>query len=78
MEDKVCWHEKTDPCFADSPENLMSLLMRLILMKHTMAVVLPWPHWEVTCSLFYGEEELFSLLRRVLTILTDGIQPHGP
>jgi hypothetical protein len=44
---KVCQLAMTDPCFADSPENLLSLLPRLILMTHTITVILPWSHWEV-------------------------------
>ncbi len=44
---KICWLAMTNPCIADLPGNLLSLLQRLILMTHTTAVILPWSHWEV-------------------------------
>ncbi len=44
---KVYWIETTDPCVADSPENLLSFLKRLILMTYTMKVILPWSHWDM-------------------------------
>jgi hypothetical protein len=44
---KVYWLAKTDPCIADSSENQLSPLKRLILMAHTTKVILPWSHWEV-------------------------------
>ena len=34
--------------------------------------------WKCSCSLFYGEEELFSLSSGVLAILAAGVRPHGP
>ncbi len=37
----------TDPCFANSPKNLLSLLQRIILMTHTTSVILLWSHWKV-------------------------------
>ncbi len=49
---KVCWLATTDPCVADSPENLLSPLKRLILMTHATKVMLPWSHWEVYCLPF--------------------------
>ncbi len=44
---KVCRLATNDPCFADFPETLLSLLQQLILMMHTTAMILPWSHWEV-------------------------------
>ncbi len=44
---KVYWLATIDPCVADSPENLPSLLKRLILMTYTRKVILPQSHWEV-------------------------------
>ncbi len=41
---KVCQLVMTDPWVADSPENLLSPLKRLILMTHTTKVILPWSH----------------------------------
>jgi hypothetical protein len=38
---KVYWLETIDPCIADSPENLLSPLKRLILMTYTTKVILP-------------------------------------
>jgi hypothetical protein len=38
---KVYWLAMIDPCIADSPENLLSPLKRLILMTYTTKVVLP-------------------------------------
>ncbi len=37
----VSWLVTIDPCAADSPENLLSLLKRLTLMTSTMEVILP-------------------------------------
>jgi hypothetical protein len=36
---KVCWLMTPDLCVADSPENLLPLLLRLIIMMHTMTVI---------------------------------------
>ncbi len=38
---KVSWLATIDPCVADSPENLLSLLKRLILMTNITKVILP-------------------------------------
>jgi hypothetical protein len=38
---KVYWLATIDPCVADSPERLLSLLKRLILMTYTTKVILP-------------------------------------
>jgi hypothetical protein len=38
---KGSWLATIDPCVADSPENLLFLLKRLILMKNIMKVILP-------------------------------------
>jgi hypothetical protein len=38
---KVFWLATIDPCIADSPENLISLLRRLTLMTATTKVILP-------------------------------------
>jgi hypothetical protein len=38
---KVYWLVMIDPCIADSPKNLLSLLKRLILMTYTTKVMLP-------------------------------------
>ncbi len=38
---KVYWLGTIDPCIADSPENPLSPLKRLILMTNTTKVVLP-------------------------------------
>jgi hypothetical protein len=38
---KVCWLATIDPCIADSPENLLSILKRLVLMTYTTKVILP-------------------------------------
>jgi hypothetical protein len=38
---KVNWLATIDPCIADSPENLLSPLKRLILMAYTTKVILP-------------------------------------
>jgi hypothetical protein len=38
---KVSWLAMIDPCVADSPENLVSLLKRLTLMTSTTNVILP-------------------------------------
>jgi hypothetical protein len=43
----VYWLAMIDPCIADSPENLLSPLKRLILMRYTTKVILFWSHWEV-------------------------------
>ncbi len=76
---KVYWLEMTDPCVADSPENLLSPSKRLILITHTTKVILPWSHWEVYWLPFlWRRGAVFSLSRRVLTILDDGVRPHGP
>jgi hypothetical protein len=37
---KVYWLATIDPCIADSPENLLSLLTRLILMTNTTKMIL--------------------------------------
>ncbi len=44
---KVSWLATIDPCIAGSPENLISLLKRPILMTNTKKVILPKSHWEV-------------------------------
>ncbi len=41
---KVYWLATTDPSVADSPENLLSLLKRFILMAHITKVILPRSH----------------------------------
>jgi hypothetical protein len=38
---KVYWLVMIDPCVADSPENLLSLLKRLILRTYTTKVISP-------------------------------------
>jgi hypothetical protein len=38
---KVYWLATINPCIADSPENLLSFLKRLILMTYTRKVILP-------------------------------------
>jgi hypothetical protein len=38
---KVYWLATINPCIADSPEKLISLLKRLILMTYTTKVILP-------------------------------------
>jgi hypothetical protein len=38
---KVYWLATIDPCVADFPENLLSLLKRLTLMMSIMNVILP-------------------------------------
>ncbi len=38
---KVFWLAMIDPCIADSPENLLSLLKRLIFVTNIMKVILP-------------------------------------
>jgi hypothetical protein len=38
---KVYWLATIDPCIADSPENLLSPLKRLILMTYTTKMILP-------------------------------------
>ncbi len=38
---KDYWLAMVDPCIADSPENLLSPLKRLILMIYTTKVILP-------------------------------------
>jgi hypothetical protein len=38
---KVSWLATINPCVADSPENFLSLLKRLILMTNIMKVILP-------------------------------------
>jgi hypothetical protein len=38
---KVYWLATINPCVAGSPEKLLSLLKRLILMTFTMKVILP-------------------------------------
>jgi hypothetical protein len=38
---KVSWLATINPCVADSPENLLSLLKRLILLTTIMKVILP-------------------------------------
>ncbi len=38
---KVSWLATINPCVADSPENLLSLLKRLSLMAFTTNVILP-------------------------------------
>ncbi len=43
----VSWLATIDPCIADSPANLLSLLKRLILMTNIMKVILPWSHWKL-------------------------------
>jgi hypothetical protein len=40
----IYWLATTDPCVANSPENFLSPLKRLILMMHTTWVILPWSH----------------------------------
>ncbi len=47
ISDKICRLVATDPCLADPPENLLSLLKSLIPMTHTKTVTLPQSHWEV-------------------------------
>jgi hypothetical protein len=44
---KVYWLATIDPCIDYSPENLLSLSKRLILMTYTTKVILPWSHVEV-------------------------------
>jgi hypothetical protein len=68
---KVCWLAMTDPCFANSSKNLLSLLQRLILMTRNMTVILPRTHWE---------EYLLTFLRRnqAVFIVKDGpSHPYG-
>jgi hypothetical protein len=38
---KVYWVAMINPCIANPPENLLSLLKRLILVTYTMEVILP-------------------------------------
>ena len=38
---KVYWLATIDPCVADSPKILLSLLKKLILMTYTTKVILP-------------------------------------
>ncbi len=44
---KVYWLATIDPCIVDFPENLLSPLKRLILMRYTTKVILPLSHCEV-------------------------------
>ncbi len=53
----VCQLAMTDPYFANSPKNLLSVLQRLILMTHIMTVILPWSHWEVYSLAFLWRRE---------------------
>ncbi len=54
---KVCRLAMTDPCLADPPGNLLSLVVqRLILMAHTMTVILPRSYWEVYLLTFSKEK----------------------
>jgi hypothetical protein len=49
---KIYWLTTTDPCVADSPDNLLSPLKRFILMTRITKVILPWSHWEVNWLAF--------------------------
>jgi hypothetical protein len=44
---KVYWLAMIDPCVADSPENLLSPLKRLVLIAYTTKVILAQSYWEV-------------------------------
>jgi hypothetical protein len=54
--DEICYKVyrlmTTDPCIADSSENLLSPLKRFILMMHTTKVISPWSHWEAYWLVF--------------------------
>ncbi len=69
---KVCWLVTTDPCLADHPRNLLSLVQRLILMTHTTTVILPWSHWEVYLFTFLQRRGAYTLSRRALVAILVG------
>ena len=66
---EVCRLASTNSCFANSPENLLSLLQRLILMTHTTTVILPWSHLEVFSLTF--------LWRRGAVFIVEGGPGHS-
>jgi hypothetical protein len=56
----------------------MSLLQRVILMTHTMAVILPWSHWEVYLLTFLRRRGAVFLVKGGPSHPCGRVTPHGP
>jgi hypothetical protein len=63
---KDYWLATIDPCIADSPENLLSPLKRLILMAYTTNQYYPSHIGKCTGSLFCIEEALLFIVKEGL------------